>query len=439
MSDDTKTSQNGSGFISVISVSSLFGRYDYRIQIPGNIQQESSRVCMLYGDNGTGKTTILKLVFHLLSTSRREGHRTFIGSVPFKSFSVEFLDKSKINAFRDEGNLVGTYKLQLLKRDKVETEVLIPLQEGKVKSEVPELEPILNQIATRSLSIYFLGDDRKLVSDELPSSDGAIDRLLSRRLLEEQTSLPIDPRDSALMNSLKQTETWLGQRLISASSKGEVDSQQIYSSVVGEIIKHGIPKISNYEAERKKLIKSLKDIDTRSIPFANFGLVSRLDSKRFITSLAKTDNEGLRSVTQIVLSFIDSQTARLNALEGIKIALDRFVSWINEFLLHKKIHLIAGEGVSIVTDSGELLRPTDLSSGEKQLLLLFCNVITSTSKPASLFIIDEPELSLNVKWQRRLIDSLIDLTSESHCQFLLATHSLELLSKHRSQTVKLNP
>jgi len=108
-------------------------------------------------------------------------------------------------------------------------------------------------------------------------------------------------------------------------------------------------------------------------------------------------------------------------------------------LLHKKIELSAGQGISIITDSGDRLRPMNLSSGEKQLLLLFCNILTSTSNPHSLFIIDEPELSLNVKWQRRLIDNLIDITRESQCQFLMATHSLELLSKHRSQTIQLSP
>jgi ABC-type glutathione transport system ATPase component len=87
-------------------------------------------------------------------------------------------------------------------------------------------------------------------------------------------------------------------------------------------------------------------------------------------------------------------------------------------------------------DPGAKLDPENLSSGEKQLLLLFFNVLTS-AETASLFIIDEPEISLNVKWQRKLVDSLIDITTESSCQFLLATHSIELLTKHRNETIKL--
>jgi ABC-type glutathione transport system ATPase component len=61
------------------------------------------------------------------------------------------------------------------------------------------------------------------------------------------------------------------------------------------------------------------------------------------------------------------------------------------------------------------------------------------SDTSSIFIVDEPEISLNVKWQRRLIDALTDITSGSQCQFLFATHSIEILTKHRDQVIKLNP
>jgi predicted ATPase len=54
-----------------------------------------------------------------------------------------------------------------------------------------------------------------------------------------------------------------------------------------------------------------------------------------------------------------------------------------------------------------------------------------------VFIIDEPELSLNVKWQRRLVQSLLDCTEGASVQFLMASHSMELLARHRSHVVPL--
>jgi ABC-type cobalamin/Fe3+-siderophores transport system ATPase subunit len=70
-----------------------------------------------------------------------------------------------------------------------------------------------------------------------------------------------------------------------------------------------------------------------------------------------------------------------------------------------------------------------LSSGEKQLLLLFCNALAA-SQNTTIFMIDEPELSLNIKWQRQLIRALAAVTSRRNVQFVMATHSFELLSPH---------
>ena len=95
------------------------------------------------------------------------------------------------------------------------------------------------------------------------------------------------------------------------------------------------------------------------------------------------------------------------------------------------------EGINIISKTGNKLNSSNLSSGEKQILFLLCNVLIS-GNTASLFLIDEPELSLNVKWQRKLINSLLEVASDSRCQFIFATHSLEILAKHKNQIVKLS-
>ena len=50
----------------------------------------------------------------------------------------------------------------------------------------------------------------------------------------------------------------------------------------------------------------------------------------------------------------------------------------------------------------------------------------------------DTEISLNVKWQRKLIRSLINLTRESPVQFIFATHSMELLTQYRNNVLRLN-
>ena len=55
-------------FISSILIEDLFGIYTYRIQ-PESNDQDISRLLILYGDNGTGKTTILNLLYGALRST----------------------------------------------------------------------------------------------------------------------------------------------------------------------------------------------------------------------------------------------------------------------------------------------------------------------------------------------------------------------------------
>jgi predicted ATP-dependent endonuclease of OLD family len=114
-----------------------------------------------------------------------------------------------------------------------------------------------------------------------------------------------------------------------------------------------------------------------------------------------------------------------------------FVRNLNKFFAGSKVaHFNLRAGFTIKSGIGDPLELDMLSSGEKQLLLLLCNTLASRDR-ASILIIDEPEISLNIKWQRRLIKALLDCIKGSNVQLIFATHSIELLAQHRHQVVKL--
>jgi ABC-type multidrug transport system ATPase subunit len=69
---------------------------------------------------------------------------------------------------------------------------------------------------------------------------------------------------------------------------------------------------------------------------------------------------------------------------------------------------------------GETLVPYQLSSGEKQMLAILLTVLVEDNRPYVLFM-DEPEVSLHVEWQQRLIDLIRDLNPNA--QIILTTHS----------------
>jgi predicted ATP-dependent endonuclease of OLD family len=83
-----------------------------------------------------------------------------------------------------------------------------------------------------------------------------------------------------------------------------------------------------------------------------------------------------------------------------------------------------------------------LSSGEKHLITLFYELIFE-SKSHSLFLIDEPEFSLHIEWQRMFIDSLLTIRNSEinelkNLQFILATHSPSIVSHHHELLLELS-
>lgn len=69
---------------------------------------------------------------------------------------------------------------------------------------------------------------------------------------------------------------------------------------------------------------------------------------------------------------------------------------------------------------GETLVPYQLSSGEKQILAILLTVLVEDQKPYVLFM-DEPEVSLHIEWQKKLIDLILELNP--NVQIILTTHS----------------
>lgn len=70
--------------------------------------------------------------------------------------------------------------------------------------------------------------------------------------------------------------------------------------------------------------------------------------------------------------------------------------------------------------NGHILTIEQLSSGEKQLLILLFSVFLMKHQK-SVLLLDEPEISLHMAWQEKLIENLLKLNP--NCQLFLTTHS----------------
>lgn len=436
-----------------INVKKLFGRYTYNLQIKEKDTQLEDSLLILYGDNGSGKTTILKLLFHLLSPRQNRGHRTVLAQIPFAEFSVSLADGTYLVASREPGKLTGAFSIQL-SRDKNVTTVNYHFdQNGKLRGED---DGFLQSLSRLQINIFLLADDRILSSDTFEEDDSDIlipynvkmKMQKTRRLLiedmEQVLSRPLSIinsnsiyRDIALRTSMQRAEEWIREQTLKGSNAGAANVHNLYEDILARIINSGEAAIEEGKKLPGDLIEALKLQEKRSAEFSGFGLMSPLSNQKLIETLKNAPENTHSIILDVLKPYLDSVNARMEALQETQDLLTLFVDTINNiFFRDKRIRLHVREGISIMTESGMEIMPEMLSSGEKQLLLLFCNTLTAREQ-ATIFIIDEPEISLNIKWQRQLIRTLLALTKGSQVQFMLATHSLELLAQYRRNVIKL--
>ncbi len=77
-----------------------------------------------------------------------------------------------------------------------------------------------------------------------------------------------------------------------------------------------------------------------------------------------------------------------------------------------------------------------LSSGEQHEVVLLYELLFRF-EPDSLVLIDEPEISLHVAWQKKFLEDLAKITELASLDVLIATHPPELIHKRWDLTVEL--
>ena len=74
------------------------------------------------------------------------------------------------------------------------------------------------------------------------------------------------------------------------------------------------------------------------------------------------------------------------------------------------------------TDKGNEIPISQLSSGEKNDFIIFTELIFNSRKD-TLVLIDEPEISLHLAWQLKIVDELLEIADINNFQTLIATHA----------------
>ena len=342
---------------------------------------------IITGRNGSGKTTLLKLIWYLISGNLGQA----ISDIPFRSVSIETDsfslsiiqtkdEKIKLECeFANQVMMNGNFEIPLRREDNERLQV-VGMQTGRR----------INSLFFPSFRIIEGGFAR--IPRHIPTDDSGTDEfdLFKRRFAEEATK--------KLQEAISQFSTALSV----------YDDHKFITTISTHDIGDLLPKkyIDVYRKTNELHVKLSKEITQE------------------ISETRPLDDT--TSVLEEIQNRVEQVTKERELLESPLSVLEERIL---DILQYKGIRVAAG--VTLREEDGAI-EADKLSAGEKQMLSFLC--YNAFSDNTAIFI-DEPELSLHIDWQRRLIPTLLE--QETGNQFFIATHSPFIYAKYPDKEILL--
>ena len=169
---------------------------------------------------------------------------------------------------------------------------------------------------------------------------------------------------------------------------------------------------------RFDIIRSLDSpmLDNETLNMVDSRITSALDFQLYHLQRKYLDyqvNIGNRIISEL-------QQGNTDAAQQLSQPKTRFQDMVDDLFEDTGKKIVRTENEIRFSQIGETLVPYQLSSGEKQMLAILLTVLVEDQQPYVLFM-DEPEVSLHIEWQKRLIDLIVELNP--NVQIILTTHS----------------
>jgi energy-coupling factor transporter ATP-binding protein EcfA2 len=406
-----------------VVVTGLFGMRSFAMPLDAS-------TTIVTGENGSGKSTVLRAV-HLLSN----GHWLQFHDLPLESIELIFADQSRLQTTNTETGVVVAGRGEPWVIDLQAMEFADPRRRRDVMMLRRELESrarvgaptasLRRRLAEMSAAHGDFVEAPEWIGDTLA---GLHTKLISARRLEHRLrpDLP-DEAGNPPESVVERYALEMRDRMRDELSRYAAESQQQEKSLPSRIV-HAMQEDAAEDSEAiavdvdklRKEVRGLADL------LARVGLFDEEEDP-------DTQFEGYpRNNASILLAVREVYRVardRLSRLSRLRAELDLFATFLNDRLAEKRIDLNQTNGIDVVLSSGERIRPSELSSGEQQLLALAYELLFET-KPHSVVLLDEPELSLHVAWLKGLIAAFMNMGEQRKLQFLIATHSPSILAGH---------
>jgi len=418
-----------------IEVDRLFNVYDHRIDL-----KMDDRVTLLHGPNGTGKTVILRMIDALLND-----RLSYFQRIPFSRLAVQFHDGSSIELHKSAtDDDAATLKVCWNGKEEHSAQVRLRTEAERIASSIGHLQ----HHPTIPDAWIDIRDGELLMSPEVISLYGDI---FSQSSAEGDSSrTPI-----WFQNFLETANTHLieAQRLFQFG-RGHRDqlprrrrywqsgADALVSTVVecghdfrtrlddtmadygrkSQTLDQSFPQRLIAEKEDKMSVELLEEriseLEKKTADLKKIGILEETQPNPIHEGMKNIDSTQARVMTL----YVHDTTEKLAKLDVLKDPSRLLLDKMNQKYRHKKILVDREHGLVAVSDDGQRLELDCLSSGEQHELVLYYALLFKVPSN-TIVLIDEPELSLHVAWQKKFLPDLLEIVALSNFDTLIATHS----------------
>lgn len=418
------------------AIKGLFGGRPHTIAFP---QPDSSgsgpSILILVGENGSGKTTILKMLSGILELDFDMFRR-----MPFESAKLTLSNGDVVSVKREDDDklpLYVTFRNQHtflpMSKDFSKLSVAQNHERERLRSEAL---PVLQKINLELLSIDRTSVLRHNMIDAVRKSLVTFDRAFSPKELETLESFGRwRGRENSGEGDLNSP---LASRVKSFVRDAQIDYRRFFSADDLGVLPQVLERFKNsYRSpDQGELLERISVVQNRFPLMKRFGLQT---DDADLDALSKLIRDGAyQEVHSLALleTYVEMQENRNKARELVAERLEIFENIMDEFLAGKQIRIDAREGLRVSTKTGKLSE-TALSSGEYHFLYMMVSALLC-HRSGSIIAIDEPELSLHVTWQRKAVSALARCAARATPLFIFATHSAAVASEHADHVYSMS-
>lgn len=423
-----------------IFISKLYGIYNHKVAL------NSGGITIIHGANGVGKTAVLKCLKYLFAWDIDA-----LSLIPFRTIHVGLSDDVKISISREsrgktgekseKPDLSGPLEISFFKSgaSHVETISSVDPELFTIAKAIAERRPWLREVRKGlwmdentgepvdvwDLSHKYLPNKSRKRKTNSAFFD-KIRRELSVKLIDtyrlavrsgEKPKVTVDLCAADMISQIE-----------SVSSEYAKRSQTLDQSFPHRLI------AGDHEFLTAELVSErLGRLEAYQNWLSAMGLLATIEGPAFPSDVKSLSPGKIETMSL----FVQDSESKLSVFDGLAQKCFILTDLLKKKLAHKRLWINKERGLTVMSEAGGEIPLSALSSGEQHEIVLMYELLFKTSRN-SLLLIDEPEISLHVKWQKSFVQDLKRIRELVGFETLIATHSPFIVGDFHELMVSLD-